>query len=94
MYMRHLGGGVGHYRVPIPNEDDVPNVLPDGDEPIIMPDPGDDGSDEGKTMRKMTRMLTPMLTMTLGSKMEREGLWKPRTMRDTRHCSSTSRLSN
>ncbi|RDB29364.1 hypothetical protein Hypma_014985 [Hypsizygus marmoreus] len=45
MYMRHLGGGVGHYRVPIPVEDDVPDILPTGDEPVItVPDPDEESS--------------------------------------------------
>ncbi|KAJ7176286.1 hypothetical protein C8R43DRAFT_943075 [Mycena crocata] len=39
MYMRYRGGGVGHYQVPIPPEDDIPGAQSDDEEPEPDPQP-------------------------------------------------------
>ncbi|KAJ7169185.1 hypothetical protein C8R43DRAFT_1121076 [Mycena crocata] len=44
MYMRYRGGGVGHYQVPIPPDEHVPEVDPadedpDREQPIVVPEP-------------------------------------------------------
>jgi len=58
MFMRYLGGGVGHYQVPVPDneeteEDELPEDDDEDDEPIGAPEPpvrpdddDDDDSDE------------------------------------------------